>query len=139
MGARGVKNIINTDFFSYDAGKYDTLLLLMNGIGLCGELGHLDNFFARCAALLNPNGCVLFDSSDISYLYDDIPLPADKYFGQISYCYEYKEVKGNWFDWLYIDQITLKSAAEKNGWKADIIYEDDQGQYLAVLKRNKSF
>lgn len=38
MKSRGVKKIIHGDIFA-EQKKYDTLLLLMNGIGLCGDNG----------------------------------------------------------------------------------------------------
>ncbi len=42
MALRGVRNIIQQDFFALDTGSgarpFDTLLLLMNGIGLAGSL-----------------------------------------------------------------------------------------------------
>src|ERR1700722_19595907 len=52
MGNRGVKKVIRGDFFELPfganggmaAGAYDTLLLLMNGIGLAGTLDGLDRF-----------------------------------------------------------------------------------------------
>lgn len=67
------------------------------------------------------------------YLYEDLPLPKNNYYGEIQYQYEYKNQQGDWFNWLYIDQKTLLKTALKNGWKAEILYEDDTDLYLARL------
>jgi SAM-dependent methyltransferase len=133
MKKRGVKTVLQQDIYQYKTEKFDMLLLLMNGIGLTQNLAGLDRFLQHAKQLLLPGGQLLFDSSDITYLYEDLPLPKDKYYGEISYQYEYKNQKGDWFNWLYIDQKTLIKTASKNGWKAEVIYEDDMDLYLAQL------
>lgn len=132
MKQRGVKHAFHQDVFTYK-GKFDTLLLLMNGIGLTRTLEGLEHFFEAAKSLLNPKGTLIFDSSDISYLYEDSMKPKDKYFGEVSYAYEYKGEKDEWFKWLYIDPSTLKTLALKHGWNCKIIIEDEYDQYLAQL------
>jgi len=132
MKERGIKNPLLKDFFTVEE-KYDTLLFMMNGIGLTGTLQGFENFLHNAKKILNPKGQLLFDSSDISYLYEDMPMPADHYFGEISYCYEYKKHKGSWFNWLYIDPTTLKRLCKQHGWNCNIVYTDENDQYLAQL------
>lgn len=135
MQQRGVKQVVEQDFFKLTE-TYDTLLLLMNGIGLSGTMDGFIQFLAKAKMLLNEQGQLIFDSSDISYLYDDLPKPANKYFGEISYQYEYQGQKGAWFNWLYIDQQTLINTCAAHGWNCEIIAEDDRDQYLARLTRS---
>jgi SAM-dependent methyltransferase len=132
MKQRGVKKAYVQDIFKLNS-TYDTLLFLMNGIGLTGTLAGFTDFLAKAKTLLNPNGQLIFDSSDISYLYADGEKPLNQYFGEVNYCYEYKNIKGNWFNWLYIDQATLKHIATANGWQCEIIFDDGEDQYLARL------
>lgn len=132
MVDRGVKNAQLQDFFS-TTEKYDTLLFLMNGIGLTGTLVGFEKFLTFAKSLLKPSGQIIFDSSDIGYLYDDLPKPKDKYFGEISYCYEYDNEKGDWFNWLYLDPKILQSMCSCFGWACEIIDMDENDQYLAKL------
>lgn len=132
MQERGVKNPQLQDFFQVNE-KYDTLLFMMNGIGLTGTLQGFEDFLKRAKQMLNPKGQLLFDSSDIRYLYDDMPMPANQYFGEISYAYKYKKQKDNWFNWLYIDPTTLQRLSKQHGWKCKIVFHDDDDQYLAQL------
>jgi len=132
MKERGVTNAINQDVFTVTA-RFDTLLLLMNGIGLSGTLKGFENFLSKAKELLNTDGQLIFDSSDISYLYEELPKPVNKYFGEISYQYEYQQQKGEWFDWLYLDQNTLLAASTALGWNCEIVFEDENDQYLAKL------
>ncbi|QNF32457.1 class I SAM-dependent methyltransferase [Adhaeribacter swui] len=133
MQQRGVAKIINQDIFTYSGDTYDTLLLLMNGIGLVGDIAGLRQFLQHAKKLLNPNGQLVFDSSDITYLYEGNFPTGEKYYGEIAYQYEYRQVKGEWFKWLYIDQDTLAEVAGEEGWLTIIQYEDEQDQYLARL------
>ncbi|HLZ87894.1 MAG TPA: class I SAM-dependent methyltransferase [Puia sp.] len=131
MEQRGVKKVIHQDFFLLKTGAYDTLLLLMNGIGLAGDLDGLSLFFTRARRLLRPGGQLLFDSSDIAYLYSGKPPKGPDYYGIIDYQYEYKRQRSDWFRWLFVDRKTLSAVAAKEGWSTEILLEDRHGQYLA--------
>jgi len=133
MQQRGVKKALVQDVFT-TIEKFDTLLFLMNGIGLTGTLSGFIDFLNKAKQLINEDGQLLFDSSDIAYLYEDLEKPANQYFGEVSFCYEYQKQKGNWFNWLYLDQATLVHIAHQNGWNCEIIFEDGEDQYLARLK-----
>ena len=106
---------------------------MMNGIGLTGSIAGLKAFLKHAKDLINKDGQLVFDSSDLSYLYLEIPFPENGYFGEVSFRYEYKSLKGNWFKWIYVDQKTLTDIAKATGWLAEIIFEDDSDQYLARL------
>ena len=133
MAARGVQRAFVADAFQYSEGRYDTLLLLMNGIGLVGDLQGLRRFLRHAADLLLPGGQLLFDSSDIAYLFEERPGPEGHYYGEITCRYGYKRRMTKPFSWLYIDFKTLTAIAEEEGWKADLLFEDDNDQYLARM------
>jgi len=136
MKHRGIKKIINTNIMQFNTEKYDTIILLMNGIGLCGDIPGLRYFLNYIKDLLMPGGQLVYDSSDIAYLYKPDEFISSNYYGEISYQYEYQNIKGNWFKWLYVDFNTLKVLAEKSGWECEMIYEDDMDQYLVRLIAN---
>ncbi len=132
MQSRGVTQIIEADIFNFSGGKFDTLLLLMNGIGLAGNLVGLKHLLLHFKTLLNPGGQLLFDSSDIAYLFEG-NLPADGYYGETWYQYEYQGAKTEWFQWLYIDEQTMRQTADETGFDMEFLLEDEFGQYLARL------
>ena len=133
MTQRGLKKAVEGNILKYKEDTFDTLLFMMNGIGLTGTIKGLTTFLKEVKSLLKPDGQLIFDSSDLSYLYQEVAFPLSGYYGEVSFRYEYKSVKGSWFKWIYVDQQTLKSLAEKQGWKVEIVFEDDQDQYLARL------
>lgn len=118
--------------------KFDTVLMLMNGTGIIGCLENMPAFFERMKGLLAPGGCVLIDSSDLRYLFEEedgslmIDL-ADDYYGQLDYQMQYKDVLGEPFDWLYVDFDTLAFYAEESGFAAELVAEGEHYDYLARL------
>jgi len=138
MCERGVDaRCVNFYDESFDE-RFDTVLMLMNGTGIVGNLDNMPRFFDRLRVLLNPGGRVLIDSSDLKYLYEDedgvleIDL-ADDYYGLVDYQMAYKDIEGESFDWLYVDFETLSYHAEESGFKAELLFEGEHYDYLASL------
>ena len=141
MKQRGVRSVSQTNLFNeHFADEYDTILMLMNGSGIIGKLENLPNFFRKMKLLLRPGGCVLMDSSNLSYLFEEedgsivIDLAGD-YYGEVDFQMQYKNVKGDSFDWLYIDFQTLSLYAAENGFTAELVKEGTHYDYLAKLSR----
>jgi len=133
MRLLGIKNIIHQDVMLYQAQKYNTLLLMMNGIGFCGYVEELSVFLNHAKDLLLPGGQIIFDSSDVAYLYVDQEPEHDSYYGEIDYQYEYKGEKGEWFSWLYIDEQLMRKAALSCGYAMQVVYQDEDEHYLGRL------
>lgn len=143
MQKRGVKQVYQINLFDENfLDKFDTILMLMNGSGIIGKLKNMTLFFQKMKQLLTPNGCIYMDSSDLRYLFEDedgsflIDLAGD-YYGEIDYRMQYKQVKGEEFNWLYIDFQTLSHYAIENGFTAELIAEGEHYDYLACLRMKK--
>lgn len=141
MKSRGIKNARVADFFTFDAGgKYDTILMMMNGIGIAENISGLRRFFDRAKTLLNPDGRLILDSIDMRDECTEHEKEAREkfggreYFGEVRYRWEYGGVKGPEFWWLYIDPDRLRGVAEECGWDVEAIWPHDDDHYLALLK-----
>lgn len=134
---RGLKNSKIQDVFLLENEKFDTILLLMNGTGICGSLDNLSNFLQKLKSLLNPNGQILIDSTDILYMYDedeiDDVLNAKKYYGELEFTISYKNKNEEPFPWLYLDYKTLEKYVLTNNLQIQKIIEDDNHSYLARI------
>lgn len=123
----------------FTARTFDTLLVLMNGVGLAGTMDNLANFLKTLKRYLAPKGQILLDSTDIAYAYEGMDTPMGYkggYYGEIQYRYHYKGTVGHWFPWLYIDFATLNAVATLCGFRCYKIHEDtahDDGHYLVRL------
>lgn len=139
MRARGIAHALQQDFYDVDE-QYDTILMLMNGIGIVGTLDNMPAFFAQLDKILAPGGKVLFDSSDICYVFEGedgiIELPdTPGYYGEIAYTMQYGKVKGDEFKWLYIDADTMAEVAAQHGYRFAIVKNGEHYDYLGSLAR----
>ena len=140
---RGLKNPINENLLNFEGKTYDTILILMNGVGLAGTLNGLEKFFAKLKSLLKTDGQILLDSSDIIYMFENDEdggywIPEDvTYYGEISFSMEYKNKKSESFPWLYVDYNTLQRAANYSNLDCELVMEGEHYDYLARLTHTK--
>lgn len=141
MRRRGIARAEQADFFGEVAGApYDTVLMLMNGIGIVGRRERLPEFFARLDTLLAPGGTVVLDSSDLRYVFEDEDGYFDEtetegYYGEVEYRMQYGRTRGLPFDWLYADERTLAAAAHTAGYEVELLMRGDHYDYLAAVRR----
>ncbi|MEO9892278.1 class I SAM-dependent methyltransferase [Aurantibacter sp.] len=135
---RGVNQTVCADIMHFSSENYDTLLLLMNGIGIVGNLSKLSAFLNHFKKLLAPKGSIILDSSDIIYMYEtengyfDIS-DIQNYYGEVEFTMSYKNEVSKPFNWLYIDFDTLKAVAFENGFDCEMLFEGNHFDYLAKL------
>lgn len=137
MKSRGIVNVLNDNFFELKDKQWDTLLFLMNGVGISGDLNGFRDLLECCDNLLVENGQIIMDSSDLSYLYDEeLPMPEDRYYGEVDCAYSYKGEMTEVFTWLYLDFSTLRQIAASMKWKVEKVIGDEDDQFLVRLTRN---
>lgn len=139
MEKRGIQQPAHVDFWEFPPDSFDTILLMMNGIGLVGDLKGLNRFLQMLSQWLASGGQVLLDSSDVRYLYEEgdihYPLPSQQYYGVIRYQMSYKHAQSDPFDWLYIDYDRLQKHAHLYGYEAERLIEGEHFEYLARLTK----
>jgi SAM-dependent methyltransferase len=135
---RGLQNARVQNLLDLENEKFDTILLLMNGTGIFGTLAETSTYLAKLKSLLNPNGQILIDSSDIIYMFDEDEdgaylVPADGYYGELTFTVSYKGQTEDAFPWLYLDYNTLQNAVHANGLECELVLEGKHYDYLAKL------
>lgn len=137
---RGIKRIVQENIFEYNEELFDTILLLMNGTGIGGTIAGLKKLLAHLRTLLNTNGQILIDSSDIKYLFEEedgsiwIDINSTAYYGEMQYEVKYKNHFSK-FDWLFVDFNKLAKVANEVGLKCELIYSGEHFDYLAKLSK----
>jgi len=136
---RGLENVKITNVLDLgNENKYDTILLLMNGTGIFGTLKETSKYLLKLKSLLVSGGQILIDSSDLIYMFDQdedgaYSIPADGYYGELTFTVQYKGETEETFPWLYLDYNTLQNAAIANGLNCELVLEGEHFDYLARL------
>jgi len=113
--------------------RFDTVIALMNGLGLPGTLTALDDFLAQLEHRIGPGGRILADSTD--------PRGWDeagdgRYVGEVHMQLEYEGHAGEPFPFLFVDPETLASSAARAGLTCDVLEREDDGRYLARMRHH---
>lgn len=133
---RGVEKAVCENMLHF-SGKFDTILMLMNGTGIFESLGKVDVYFRKLKTLLNIGGQILIDGTDIIYMYDQDEdggyfIPGNGYYGEVDYIVHYKGETEDPMKWLYLDFDTLNRIAENHSFKAEKVVQNEFS-YLAKL------
>ncbi len=152
MQERGILKRIQADIF-YWAGpevRFDTLLMLMNGVGLVGSLAGLERFLSLAHDWVQPTGQLFLDSTDLREEQEEGTEDSDSpersfadladlanlmelEAGVVHFIAEYNGHRGDPFPWLFVDPETLLRYAQSTGWQGQIIYQEPEGGFLARL------
>ena len=127
LKTNGLKTF-NTSVYDFNTDeKFDTILLLMNGLGLAGNVKNLQNLINKLTGLLSGNGQILVDSSDLRYLSDTEEITT------ISYQMQYKKYLSDPFEWLYLSYESLSFLVKMYGYNIEKIAEGNHYDYLAKI------
>lgn len=134
---RGVKRVLNENIFHIKGIPFNTILLLMNGLGMGGSEEGTLKLLKHLKKLLAPKGMIIGDSTDILYNTMNVTgafQSGDNYHGKVRFQLVYKKIEANPFDWIYLDPALLAELADKAGLSCEIIHRDADFHYLAKLK-----
>jgi len=140
MKARGVNDVRLADMFALSGEKFDTVLMLMNGIGPVGTLDNLESFLAAMRPLITHGGQLLLDSSGVDPQTPPANAPTPPwpqtppdYIGDVWIQLSYDGVAGESFRELYCAFGMLGRIAKKSGWDCQMVYQDEDTAYVARL------
>jgi SAM-dependent methyltransferase len=146
MWGRGVVDAVLTDLYEHEEARFDTLLMLMNGIGPVGRIGELRRFFEAARRLIAPSGQILVDSGEAMICEPRAGAPrhvwppptSEGYGGEAWIRLEYAGEIGPPFRELYLGVEEMMTHAALCGWRCDIAFTDDSGAYLACLRPGRA-
>jgi SAM-dependent methyltransferase len=141
LRARGVRDARLATWMDLEAEPYDTVFVMMNGLGLAETLSGLRPFLRRLRRLVRSDGQVLADSTDVRVHMDPeaghtgtLQRPDGRYLGELHFQLEFDGRKGAPFSQLYVDPGTLGQHAAAEGWDCEVVLSPDEyGHYLARL------
>ena len=141
---RGVKDVRQLAFHRIDAslGKFDTVLMMGDNFGLFANPRRAKWMLRRLKNLTGPNARIVAESLDIYGT--DKPEHLDyharnrrrgRMAGEIRLRVRYRELIGDWFDYLMVSQTEMQEIVEGTGWRVAEFHGSEGGQYVGVIER----
>ncbi|HSM60046.1 MAG TPA: hypothetical protein VK849_04585 [Longimicrobiales bacterium] len=110
--------------------RFETVLILMNGLGLAGSLAGLTPFLSPVAGRLTPAGRILADSTDPT----DWEDPGDgRAPGEVHMQLAFEGRSAEPFPFLFVSPTDLRAHAAAAGLRTEILVREEDGRYLARL------
>ena len=131
---RGVEKVINEDWRNLSLKNFDTVLVLMNGMGLAESPAELKIMFRKLKGFLRKSGSILIDSTDVTYAKADWPMLDSEYFGKVQFELKYKG-KTQCFPWLFIDFETAIQTAKSVRLNVEVLERARNGHFLLRLSK----
>jgi len=140
MKDRGQTDVVISDVLHFSGRRFDTLLMLMNGIGIVGSIEGLTRFLQHAHDLVDPGGQIVCDSTDVGLTtepqhvaYRETNMASGRPAGHQAFMMEYNDEEPVRFDWLHIDFQALERISKAAGWEAILLEQKDCGHYLCKL------
>lgn len=131
---RGVEKVINEDWRNLSLKNFDTVLVLMNGMGLAESPAELKIMFRKLKSFLSKSGSILIDSTDVTYAKAGWPMLDSEYFGKVQFELKYKG-KTQCFPWLFVDFETAVQTAKSVRLNVEVLERACNGHFLLRLSK----
>jgi len=140
MGERGVRDA-RLGRITDIVESFDTVLMLMNGIGIAGSHHGLERLLAAIRSRLRPGGLIICDSADLSTGIDRATLSRlkDDAFGkpehgEVFFRLQFEDLIGDWYPWLFAPAAALAKHASNAGFDCETVAHGERGSFLACLR-----
>jgi len=115
-------------------GVWDTVLLMMNGLGLAGTLAGLGSFLGRLSRLLAPGGRIVADSTDPTTWED---VDDGRRPGEVHMQLGFRDRWGDPFPFLFVSPAELTARAAEVDLRAQVVATEKDGRFLALMRRER--
>jgi SAM-dependent methyltransferase len=140
---RGLRDTVLNSVDEYAKGpiRYDTFLLLGNGLGLIGGPERAPSFLAALADLARPGAQIIAHGTDpygttdpVHVSYHERNRARGRLGGQLRLRLRYRLLATDWFDYLVCSVEELESLLVGTRWRLKSIDDADRPYYLAVME-----
>ena len=123
-------------------GVFDTIVMTGNNFGLVGNPKRARWLLRRFHRMTTENGRILAESTDPHVNDDPVHLTyqeRNRLRGRMSGQYRHREcyrnLKGHWYDWLFVSRDEMRKIVAGTGWVVRTFIEPEGAQYVGVLEK----
>jgi cyclopropane fatty-acyl-phospholipid synthase-like methyltransferase len=135
------RNILKPGFFRWH--RYDTIVLAGNNLGIAGNRENLKMMLRYFHSITTKNGIVLGEGLDfgttknpVHKKYHALRKKKKLFPGIVTIRVDYKDMVGEWFDWMHTPLRVLNIIAKETGWNVQAAKSKGDAHYRFILKRS---
>jgi hypothetical protein len=120
--------------------SFNTILMMGNNFGICGDIPETKNLIKRFQSFLSPNGLLIFSCRDPlnttkpeHLAYHDQNRKKGRPPGLVKIRICYQNIKDEWWDLLFADVPTIEEILINTGYREIAIYQDPSSPVFYVV------
>ncbi len=123
-------------------GQFDTMMMMGNNFGLFANRHRGRWLLRRFRAMMAANGRLIVSSNDpyrtedpIHLAYHEQNRQRGRMAGQVRIRVRYRNLKGPWFDYLFVSQQEMLDLIRGTGWQVSRFIVSPGATYKAILEK----
>ena len=124
-------------------GMFDSIVMVGNNFGLFGSPKRARWLLRRFHTMTTKHGRIIAETTDPYATDDPVHLAYQKrnrargrMSGQFRHRERYRNLKGPWFDWLFVSRDEMQEIVAGTGWVIRKFIEPGGDQYVAVIEKD---
>ena len=123
-------------------GMFDSILMTGNNFGLFANPDRARRLLRCLYRMTTLHGRIITETTD-PYATDDLVHLAyqernrahGRMSGQYRHRERYRNLKGPWFDWLFVSRDEMQDIVAGTGWEVTKFIEPEGAQYVAIIEK----
>lgn len=127
----------------FKPNSFDTVIMMGNNFGLFGSYRLAQTLLKKLHRITSPDALIIaatrdpYATKDPTHLaYHKLNKKRGRMPGQLRIRVRYKDVVGNWFDYLLVSKEELKKILTNTDWEIKRFIDGNDGQYIMLLSKH---
>ena len=123
-------------------GIFDSIVMTGNNFGVFGNPDWARRLLRRFHRMTTEQGRIIAETTDpyatddpIHLAYQECNRARGKMSGQYRHRERYRDLKGRWYDWLFVSRDEMRETVAGTGWAVRRFIEPEGDQYIAVIEK----
>lgn len=141
---RGVRDarVMDVTAMSFPDSHFDTVLMMGANLGIVGEIPEIQRILGNLDRVTKPDAIIIGSTRDplktenpAHIAYHEMNRGRGKPPGLVRIRVNFREEKGEWFDFLMMGEELLAEVLEPTNWRVSKTYGSGDNDYCAILSK----
>lgn len=123
-------------------GTFDSILMTGNNFGLFANPDRARRLLRRLYRMTTVHGRIIAETTDpyaaddpVHLAYQERNRARGRMSGQYRHRELYRNLKGPWFDWLFVSREEMQDIVTGTGWEVTKFIEPEGAQYVTIIEK----